>query len=67
MKNPNSLNAKLYCWFYGITPYDLPTNLCPYVRNSLIAWVLLVPYIVYNFLFILIDEGLNKNYKNGDV
>jgi hypothetical protein len=66
MRNPNSLNAKLYCWYYGISPYSLPKNLCPYVWKSIIAWLTVVPYFIYCFLFVLVSELFNKNYSNGD-
>jgi len=37
----DSLNAKLYRWFYDVR--RMP-NLCPYFWKSIIMWILIVPY-----------------------
>jgi hypothetical protein len=62
----NSLNAKLYCWFYGKPTYQLPSNLCPYFWKLVLAWVLVVPYSLFCTLYILTHEIFNKKYENGD-
>lgn len=64
--NTNSLNAKLYCWFYGKTAYHLPNNLCPYFWKLILAWVLLVPYTLFCILYILTHEIFIDNYENGN-
>lgn len=64
--NTNSLNAKLYCWFYGKTAYHLPNNLCPYFWKLILAWVLLVPYALFCTLYILTHEIFDTKYENGD-
>ena len=64
--NTNSLNAKLYCWFYGKTAYHLPNNLCPYFWKLILAWLLLVPYALFCTLYILTNEIFNPKYENGD-
>ena len=64
--NANSLNAKLYCWFYGKTAYHLPNNLCPYFWKLVLAWVLLVPYALFCTLYILTHEIFDAKYENGD-
>lgn len=65
--NSNSLNAKLYCWFYGKhKEYDLPKSLCPYFWKLALAWLLLVPYAIFCAPFILIFEAFDKSYTNGD-
>ena len=64
--NTNSLNAKLYCWFYGKTAYHLPSNLCPYFWKLVLAWVLLVPYSLFCTLYILTHEIFDTKYENGD-
>lgn len=62
----NSLNAKLYCWFYGKPTYQLPTNLCPYFWKLVLAWTLLVPYSLFCVLYILTHELFDSKYENGD-
>lgn len=62
----NSLNAKLYCWFYGKSTYELPTNLCPYFWKLVLAWVLLVPYSLFCTVYILTHEIFDNKYENGD-
>ena len=64
--NTNSLNAKLYCWFYGKTAYHLPNNLCPYFWKLVLAWTLLVPYSLFCTLYILTHELFDTKYENGD-
>ena len=63
--NANSLNAKLYCWFYGEPTRKLPNNLCPYFWKLVLAWVLLVPYAVITIPVVLV-ELFSKGYENGD-
>lgn len=63
--NKNSLNAKLYCWFYGVGTYQLPSNLCPYFWKLVLAWVLVLPYVIFSLPFILTHEIFDKSYKNG--
>ena len=64
--NANSLNAKLYCWFYGEPSRKLPNNLCPYFWKLVLAWVLLVPYSLFCTLYILTHEVFDTKYENGD-
>ena len=64
--NANSLNAKLYCWFYGKSSYHLPNNLCPYFWKLVLAWALLVPYSLFCTLYILTHEVFDSKYENGD-
>lgn len=64
--NTNSLNAKLYCWFYGKTTWNLPNNLCPYFWKLILAWALLVPYSLFCTLYILTHEIFDTKYENGD-
>lgn len=64
--NANSLNAKLYCWFYGKSSYHLPNNLCPYFWKLVLAWALLVPYSLFCTLYILTHEIFDTKYENGD-
>ena len=63
--NKNSLNAKLYCWFYGVGSYELPSNLCPYFWKLVLAWILVLPYGLLCTPFILTHELFDKTYKNG--
>lgn len=62
----NSLNAKLYCWFYGKDKYNLPNNLCPYFWKLVLAWVLVAPYSLFCTLYILTYEVFDNKYENGD-
>ena len=62
----NSLNAKLYCWFYGKPTYELPNNLCPYFWKLVLAWTLLIPYSLFCTLYILTHEIFDDKYENGD-
>lgn len=62
----NSLNAKLYCWFYSQTSENLPTNLCPYFWKLVLAWILVIPYGIFTLPSILLFELFSKGYKNGD-
>jgi len=64
--NANSLNAKLYCWFYGVGSYQLPNNLCPYFWKLVLAWILVLPYGLLCTPFILTHELFSKSYRNGD-
>ncbi len=64
--NANSLNAKLYCWFYGQRTHQLPNNLCPYFWKLVLAWFLLVPYALFSLPVILVQEVFDKSYENGD-
>ena len=64
--NKNSLNAKLYCWFYGVRSYELPSNLCPYFWKLVLAWILVLPYGLFCTPFILTHELSDKTYKNGE-
>ena len=62
----NSLNAKLYCWFYGQRSRNLPSNLCPYFWKLVLAWILVIPYGIFTLPSILLFELFYKDYKNGD-
>lgn len=64
--NRNSLNAKLYCWFYGQSDSQLPNNLCPYFWKLVLAWLLIIPYGIYSLPHIIILEVFDKTYKNGE-
>lgn len=64
--NANSLNAKLYCWFYGVGSYELPNNLCPYFWKLVLAWILVLPYGLLCTPFILTHELFSESYRNGD-
>lgn len=58
----NSLNAKLYCWFYSQTSENLPTNLCPYFWKLVLAWVLFIPYSIISLPGIFIYDIFHKDY-----
>jgi hypothetical protein len=62
----NSLNAQLYCWFYGQRSRNLPSNLCPYFWKLVLAWILVIPYGIFTLPSILLFELFSKDYKNGD-
>jgi len=64
--NANSLNAKLYCWFYGERRHRLPNNLCPYFWKLVLAWILVVPYALFTIPVVL-SELFSKSYENGDM
>jgi hypothetical protein len=42
--NKDSINAKLYRWFYNIKDYQMPVSLCPYFWNSVIMWIFILPF-----------------------
>lgn len=37
----DSINARLYRWFYSKETSEMPSNLCPYFWKSAIMWILL--------------------------
>lgn len=41
--NTNSINTKIYCWFYNKYISELPTNLCTYLCKLIIAYILIIP------------------------
>ena len=69
--NKNSLNVKLYNWFYNTD--TLPTNLCPYFWKLVLMYLLIIPYIVFTiphyidifltFLVNTINIKLNKTCR----
>lgn len=63
----NSLNSKLYRWFYAQSKNALPNNLCPYFWKLVMAWIVLIPYALFCLPSIILFEGLSKEYQNGDV
>jgi flagellar biosynthesis protein FlhB len=44
----NSLHAKIYKYFYNKRDEEMPTNICSYIWSSLISWIFLVPYFIWN-------------------
>jgi len=43
--NKNSVNARLYRWFYNV---DLmPRSICPYFWKLILMWLLVIPYCVW--------------------
>lgn len=52
----NSFSAKLYRFFYNTD--DLPNNLCPYFWQLLLAYILVIPFILP---VIILRYGTDKN------
>ena len=46
----NSLNAKIYRWFYDVR--RMP-NLCPYFWKSVIMWILMIPTLVLSLPYMI--------------
>jgi hypothetical protein len=65
--NANSLNSKLYRWFYAQSKNALPSNLCPYFWKLVMAWVVLIPYALFCAPSIILNEAFSKGYRNGQV
>lgn len=57
--NSNSLSSKLYRWFYGTN--DLPNNFCPYFWKLLLAWITLIPYVLFCIPVIIYE--MRDKYK----
>lgn len=51
--NFNSLDAKLYRWFY-ITD-NMPKSLCSYFWKLLFMWILIIPYTIFSLPTIILS------------
>lgn len=64
--NQNSVSAKLYKWFYGVSEYQgLPNNLCPYFWKVVLMYLTIIPYILFSIPVVVYDM-FDKGYDNGD-
>jgi len=64
--NKNSVSAKLYKWFYGVSEYQgLPNNLCPYFWKVVLMYLTIIPYVLFSIPVVVYDL-FDKNYDNGD-
>ena len=57
--NINSINARLYRWFYATE--RMPQSLCPYFWKLVIMWIFILPYTILSLPTILND--LNDPYN----
>ena len=62
----DSINTKLYLWFYSTNEWDLPKNLCPYFWKLVIMYILIVPYSIFCLPIVLSDiyESVAKNNRS---
>lgn len=56
----NSIQAKLYRWFYGKDVTQMPKALCSYGRLVVLMYVLLLPTIVASFPVIILPNTTQK-------
>jgi len=64
--NQNSVSAKLYKWFYGVSEYQgLPNNLCPYFWKVVLMYLTIIPYTLFSIPVVVYDM-FDKGYDNGD-
>ena len=64
--NQNSVSAKLYKWFYGVSEYQgLPNNLCPYFWKVVLMYLTFIPYVLFSIPVVVYDL-FDKNFSNGD-
>jgi hypothetical protein len=61
--NQNSTSASLYKWLYGTQ--DLPNNLCPYFWKVVLAYLVIVPYILLALPY-LIGLAISKESSKDD-
>jgi len=61
--NQNSTSASLYKWLYGTQ--DLPNNLCPYFWKVVLAYLIIVPYLLLALPY-LIGLAIYKESSKDD-
>jgi hypothetical protein len=65
--NSNSINARLYRWFYHKNTNQMPKSLCPYFWQLLIMYVFIVPYTLIALPYHLFNNWKNESFVSGIV
>lgn len=65
--NSNSINARLYRWFYHKHTNQMPKSLCPYFWQLLIMYVFIVPYTLITLPYHLFNRWNNESFVSGIV
>jgi|LakMenEpi03Aug12_release.lakeMendotaPanAssembly.Ray.scaffolds.fasta_scaffold1349556_1 hypothetical protein len=60
--NQNSTSARLYKWLYGTQ--DLPNNLCPYFWKVVLAYLVIVPYILLALPYLIVLAIYKESSKD---
>jgi hypothetical protein len=60
--NKNSINAKLYRWFYQKD--QMPKSLCPYFWKLVIAWVFALPLAIVTLPAIIMGINGSMNFRH---
>jgi hypothetical protein len=63
--NSNSINARLYRWFYHKHTNQMPKSLCPYFWQLLIMYVFIVPYTLFTLPYHLFNKWENESFVSG--
>lgn len=61
--NRNSLHARLYRFFYATD--EMPRNLCPYFWKLLLAFAVIVPYVVIALPIFICDHLIKERTASG--
>ena len=61
--NYNSLNAKLYRYFYDAD--SMPDSICPYFWKLLMAWVFVIPVSLFSFPAVIAEIITKQSYGLG--
>ena len=62
--NYNSVNARLYRWFYNVS--DMPQSLCPYFWKLIWLYIAIVPVLVINLPIQIYDRFKFSKESNGE-
>lgn len=63
--NSNSINARLYRWFYHKGTNQMPKSLCPYFWQLFIMYVFIIPYVLFTLPYHLLTRWENDSFISG--